>query len=88
MAILHFGPLSEGVAIVSQFRLQVALALDKLHNSRTQGEIALLSGIDATIFSKIVRGWRQPTPGQRRSIAETLGKAENELFEVEEPVDA
>ena len=36
--------------------------------------------VSDSLLSKIVRGWREPTPELRRAIAEKLGVSEREIF--------
>ncbi len=46
-----------------------------------QNQLAKLLGIDETILSKIVNGFRQPTPETRGKIAALLHSDEQWLFE-------
>jgi transcriptional regulator with XRE-family HTH domain len=36
--------------------------------------------VSDSLLSKIVRGWREPTPELRKTISEKLGVPERELF--------
>lgn len=51
-----------------------------LRGSR-QNELARAVGIDETVLSKIIHGYRIPTPTQRRLLASYLEADEKWLFE-------
>jgi transcriptional regulator with XRE-family HTH domain len=53
-------------AIYGEYPSQVAFAADLQ--------------VSDSLLSKIVRGWREPTPELRRAMAEKLGVPERELF--------
>jgi len=36
--------------------------------------------VSDSLISKIIRGWREPTPELRKNIARKLGVTENEVF--------
>jgi transcriptional regulator with XRE-family HTH domain len=46
-----------------------------------QNHLARNLGIDETLLSKIIHGYREPTPVQRRSLAGFLAVEEEWLFE-------
>lgn len=46
-----------------------------------QNKLAKAVGIDETVLSKIIHGYRDPTPAQRKTLAKTLGADEAWLFE-------
>ena len=46
-----------------------------------QNHIARALGIDESVLSKIIRGYRQPSQQQRRQLAEFLKVEEKWLFE-------
>jgi transcriptional regulator with XRE-family HTH domain len=46
-----------------------------------QNRLAKSVGIDETVLSKIIRGYRKPTPEQRKLLAEFLEADEAWLFE-------
>ena len=51
-------------------------------SQKSQQQIADLAHLDRTQLSHIVNGRRLAKPQQRHALAEILGKAESELFEV------
>lgn len=52
-----------------------------------QNRLAQSLGIDETMLSKIVNGFRQPSPEMREKIARLLKSDEQWLFERTEPVE-
>lgn len=46
-----------------------------------QNELARHLGMDETLLSKIIRGYRQPSELQRKRLAEYLGASEQWLFD-------
>jgi len=46
-----------------------------------QNRLAKTIGIDETVLSKIIHGYRDPTPAQRKLLASHLGADEVWLFE-------
>ncbi len=46
-----------------------------------QNQLAKIVGIDETVLSKIIHGYRAPTPAQRRILASYLEADEAWLFE-------
>lgn len=42
-------------------------------------------GISESLLSRIIRGWRDPSPELRQKIAETLGVEESEIFAGSQP---
>jgi len=46
-----------------------------------QNQLAKAVGIDETVLSKIIHGYRAPTPAQRRALASYLEADEAWLFE-------
>lgn len=46
-----------------------------------QNKLAKAVGIDETVLSKIIHGYRDPTPAQRKTLATILGADEAWLFE-------
>ena len=46
-----------------------------------QNHIARALGMDESILSKIIHGYRQPSQGQRKQLADFLKVEENWLFE-------
>lgn len=49
-----------------------------------QNQLAKILNIDETVLSKIVNGYREPSPPVKRRIAEVLHKEESWLFEPSE----
>jgi len=52
-----------------------------------QNRLAQSLGIDETMLSKIVNGFRQPSPEMREKIARLLKSDEHWLFERAEPIE-
>lgn len=50
-----------------------------------QNRLARLLGVDETVLSRIVNGFREPTPHLRQSIAAVLKCEADWLFATEEP---
>ncbi len=48
-----------------------------------QNRLAQMLGIDETVLSRIINGFREPSPELRHSIAATLSSDEAWLFEPE-----
>ena len=46
-----------------------------------QNRLAKAVGIDETVLSKIIHGYRKPTPEQRKALAQFLEAEEGWLFE-------
>lgn len=46
----------------------------------TQADFAKVIGVSETILSRIIKGRREATPQQKRTMAEILGRIEDELF--------
>jgi transcriptional regulator with XRE-family HTH domain len=46
-----------------------------------QNQLAKAVGIDETVLSKIIHGYRDPNPTQRKLLASYLGAEEDWLFE-------
>lgn len=54
-----------------------------------QNRLAQSLGVDESVLSKIINGFREPSPGLRSQIAELLKSDENWLFEtVGAPLEA
>jgi ribosome-binding protein aMBF1 (putative translation factor) len=70
---------NKGERMARNYNLAMLEAL--LEKGVSQVEMGFDLRIDATLMSKIIRGWRQPTPEQRKKIASYLGKSESELFD-------
>lgn len=49
-----------------------------------QNQMARTLGIDETILSKIIRGYREPSEAQRKQLANYLDASEQWLFEKSE----
>jgi transcriptional regulator with XRE-family HTH domain len=49
-----------------------------------QNQLARTIGMDETILSKIIRGFREPSEAQRKQLANYLGASEQWLFEKSE----
>jgi transcriptional regulator with XRE-family HTH domain len=60
--------------------MNVALAKAIIDSGKKKKTIARLARLEASYFSKILHGDRQPTDIQRERIARVLGKSETELF--------
>jgi transcriptional regulator with XRE-family HTH domain len=59
----------------------VNLKLSIWQSGLRQNRLAQALNIDETLLSKIINGYREPTPAQRSSIAAFLRKDEAWLFE-------
>jgi len=46
----------------------------------SQFTICLALGWDPSKFSKLVHGWKMPSPEERKALASFLGRDETELF--------
>lgn len=57
------------------------LKLQLFRNAVRQNFLARELGIDESILSKIIHGYREPSEEQRRSLAGYLGVEESWLFE-------
>lgn len=57
------------------------LKLQIFRRRRHQNELAKDVGIDETVLSKIIHGYRRPTEAQRRTLAHCLQADEKWLFE-------
>jgi transcriptional regulator with XRE-family HTH domain len=57
------------------------LKLELWKSGIRQNRLALMLGIDATMLSRIVNGFRQPSPQMRTKIAQLLERDEKWLFE-------
>lgn len=57
------------------------LKLQIFRSGSHQNKLAKAVGIDETVLSKIIHGYRSPTTKQRKSLAEYLGADEAWLFE-------
>jgi len=57
------------------------LKLQIFRSGNRQNELAKAVGIDETVLSKIIHGYRAPTAVQRRLLAEYLAADEEWLFE-------
>lgn len=57
------------------------LKLQLFRNSVRQNFLARELGIDESILSKIIHGYREPSKEQRESLANYLGVEESWLFE-------
>lgn len=49
-----------------------------------QNQLARTLGIDETLLSKIIRGYREPSEAQRKQLADYLNASEQWLFEKSE----
>lgn len=49
-----------------------------------QNQLARILGIDETLLSKIIRGYRRPSETHRKRLAEYLGVTEQWLFDAYE----
>ncbi len=57
------------------------LKLQLFRSSLRQNFLARAVGIDESILSKIIHGYREPSKGQRQLLANYLGVEETWLFE-------
>ena len=57
------------------------LKLKIFHRGSHQNRLAKTVGIDETVLSKIIHGYRQPTAAQRKLLADFLEADEAWLFE-------
>jgi transcriptional regulator with XRE-family HTH domain len=57
------------------------LKLQIFRRGRHQNQLAKAVGIDETVLSKIIHGYRVPTPTQRQVLASYLEAEEEWLFE-------
>ena len=57
------------------------LKLQIFRRGSHQNELAKAVGIDETVLSKIIHGYRNPTDSQRKLLAAYLDAEENWLFE-------
>ena len=62
--------------------LQLKTAL--LKKGIRQIEMAKAIDLDPSKFSKIVNGWLEAKPEERKAIAEFLDKPENEIFPIKD----
>ena len=65
-------------------RLNLKLKIAILASGQPQRQVAAVCGIRESRFSDIVRGWIPPRDGERRAIADALGKPVEDLFALEE----
>jgi transcriptional regulator with XRE-family HTH domain len=61
------------------------LKLQLLKTGKRQNRLALQLGVDESILSKIINGFRQPSPEMRGRIAMLLQSDEEWLFERADP---
>ena len=61
-------------------RLKIALFKQGVR----QIEVSKGVNLDPSKFSKIVNGWLEPKPEERKAIADFLGKPENEIFPIKD----
>jgi len=52
-----------------------------------QNQLAQRLGIDETLLSKIIRGYREPSEAQRKQLADYLQASEQWLFDKSEATD-
>jgi transcriptional regulator with XRE-family HTH domain len=64
------------------------LKLQIFRRGNHQNQLARAVGMDATVLSKVIHGYRCPTPEQRKRLATYLGAEEAWLFEVFEVTPA
>ena len=64
------------------------LKLQIFRCGRHQNQLAKAVGIDETVLSKIIHGYRNPTDAQRKLIAAHLDADETWLFESMEEIPA
>ena len=57
------------------------LKLQIFRRGSHQNQLAKAVGMDETVLSKIIHGYRSPTPAQRKLLAEHLQAEEAWLFE-------
>lgn len=57
------------------------LKLQIFRRGNHQNQLARALGINETVLSKIIHGYRDPTPAQRKQLASYLEADENWLFE-------
>lgn len=62
------------------------LKLQIFRQRRHQNELARDVGIDETVLSKIIHGYRRPTETQRKTLARCLDADETWLFESYEAI--
>jgi transcriptional regulator with XRE-family HTH domain len=60
--------------------MNMALKVAILQSGKSQLQIAAETGLDETVLSKFVRGWRTPTPEQAKAIAKAVKAKPSELF--------
>jgi hypothetical protein len=60
--------------------MNIPLKLAILKTVRTQIRLASITAIPVNRISLIVNQWVQPTPYERRRIADAVGEPESELF--------
>jgi transcriptional regulator with XRE-family HTH domain len=60
--------------------MNMALKIAILESGKTQDEVARLTGIDASLVSKIVRGYRPATDVEREKLSKLLKKRVDHLF--------
>lgn len=53
-----------------------------------QNQLAKTLGMDETLLSKIIRGFREPSEAQRKQLADCLNASEHWLFEKSERSDS
>jgi len=53
-----------------------------------QNQLARAVGMDETLLSKIIRGFREPSEAQRKQLADYLDASEQWLFEKSELTDS
>lgn len=63
----------------------VNLKLSIWQSGIRQNRLAQALNLDEALLSKIINGFREPTPAQRRSIAEYLRRDEEWLFARQSP---
>lgn len=57
-----------------------ALKLAIFRSGKTQIAVAKEAGMDDGVLSKVVRGYREATPEQRKRLAKVLRRKVHELF--------
>lgn len=65
---------------VATVAMNMALKLAIVQSGKSQVQIATEAGLDDTLLSKFVRGWRTPDADQAKAIAKALKAKPSELF--------
>jgi transcriptional regulator with XRE-family HTH domain len=78
---VHQPGCADGIEKTEGIEMYPNLKLQLFRSSVRQNFLARELGIDESILSKIIHGYREPSKEQRESLAKYLGAEESWLFE-------